>query len=81
MRGIERVQGWPGLAISTRKGKRFMIPGPDGKLIHFGQWPLKEGTFLDHGDKQRREAWYARHSANGLDDPYSPAYYSARILW
>lgn len=75
------------LKISTRKGKRFMINTPSG-WIHFGVYPFKIGTYLDHGNDKIREAWRARHSKiklkNGniaYKDPQSPEYYAWRILW
>lgn len=66
------------LAISTRAGKRFVIQGPSG-LVHFGAWPAK--AYLDHRDKRKRTAWFARHRSSFMDDPTSPLFYSARVLW
>ena len=76
------------LRVSEAKGKRFAIT-IDGKTINFGLWPFTgQGTFIDHGDKDIRDAWYARHSKIKLKDgsmaintKTSPDYYSARILW
>ena len=69
---------------SKARGKRFAVV-KDGKTINFGAAGGK--TFLDHHDTRLRDAWYARHSKimrkgrRAIDDPDSPAYYSARILW
>ena len=74
------------LKISTRKNKRFMITNQYG-TIHFGLFPYKIGTYMDHGDDDIRKRWIARHSKilkNKLpayQDPSSPAYYSYHILW
>ncbi len=76
------------LQESTRKNKRFMI-WKDDTWIHFGI-PYKDlmvGTYLDHGDRDIRDKWRARHKKimkNGKPawkDKTSPEYYSYRILW
>jgi hypothetical protein len=43
---------------------------------------------LNHKDKKKRAAWIARHSAiktkdgkRVIDNPYSAAYHSLRVLW
>jgi hypothetical protein len=47
---------------STRKDKRFMATFNNGKTIHFG---LRGGqTFIDHGDKIKRENYINRHKKN-----------------
>jgi hypothetical protein len=73
------------LRLSTRKNKRLMVVYR-GHRIHFGSKTGK--TFIDHQNKDLRRAWYARHSkiknSSGeyvIDDPSSPSYWSARILW
>ena len=67
---------------STRKGKRFMATYANGKVVHFG---LSGGqTYIDHGDKVKRENYLARHGANKRerwDDPFSPASLSRYLLW
>ncbi len=75
------------LQISTRKNKRFMILY-NNKWVHFGYWPFSNlGTFLDHGDKQIKKNWKARHSKimkegkEAFKNKSSPEYYSWRILW
>lgn len=67
---------------SNRKGKRFVAIFKNGKKVHFGA----EGgsTYIDHGDKAKRDAYLARHSASGKEnwnDPYSPGALSRWILW
>ena len=71
--------------ISNRKNKRFYVLYNDN-IIHFG---LKNGsTYIDHKDKIKRANWYARHSKiydksgrKVIDNPYSPSYWSANLLW
>jgi hypothetical protein len=70
---------------SKKKNKRFYVIY-DGKIINFGSSVGK--TYYDHKDKLKRKAWYARHSKiknkNNkyvINDPYSPSYWSAKILW
>ncbi len=72
---------------SDRTNKRFMITLTNGKVIHFGLWPYRQGTFIDHKDEKLKSAWQARHSKILIDDepaylnPYSPEYYSWHLLW
>lgn len=71
--------------VSQVKGKRYYVIYKGGR-INFGS---KGGaTFIDHGDKQIRRAWYARHStirrkdgSKAINDPYSASFWAARILW
>jgi hypothetical protein len=84
------IPNWETLKTSRAQNKRFSIKSPSGKLINFGLWPFDtgDGTFLDHKNEKIKSAWYARHSkilkiggGRAIDDPESPAFYSARILW
>ena len=70
---------------SKKKNKRFYVIY-DGKIINFGSSVGK--TYYDHKDKIKRKAYYARHSKikdknNKLviNNPYSPSYWSYKILW
>ena len=65
---------------STRKDKRFMAIFKDGKITHFG---AKNGkTYIDQQDKQKRDAYLARHRVNeNWKDPYSAGALSRFILW
>ena len=70
---------------SKKKNKRFYVIY-DGKIINFGSSVGK--TYYDHKDKIKRKAWYARHSKikdknNKLviNNPYSPSYWSYKLLW
>ena len=85
---LHNVPNYNTLKLSTRKNKRFMILSPSGKYIHFGLYPYKgKGAFIDHLDKDIRNAWRARHSKILKDgkpaylNPESPEFYSWNILW
>ena len=65
---------------STRKGKRFMVTFKNGVTTHFGQAGGK--TYIDEGDKAKREAYLKRHQAReNWDDPYSAGSLSRWLLW
>lgn len=52
----------------------------NGKTVHFGSEGSK--TYLDHGDKKKREAYLARHKVNeNWTDPYSAGALSRFLLW
>ena len=65
---------------STRKGKRLMVQFFNGVIVHFGQ---KDGkTYIDHGDKLKKNNWIARHGASeDWTDPYKPGTLSRFLLW
>jgi len=81
------IENWNTLKISKAKNKRFSIRSPEGKLINFGLYPFKKGTYIDHFDDKIRQAWIARHKKilkNGkpaYKNPESPEFYSWHILW
>jgi hypothetical protein len=65
---------------STRAGKRFMATYANGKVVHFGQ--AGGQTYIDHGDKAKREAYLVRHKKReNWNDPYSPGALSRWLLW
>lgn len=78
---------------STRKGKKYMVyvkyNNKRGyKLIHFGassyghykdKTPLKLYKHLDHGDKERKKRYYARHGK--ATDKTSAKWWSNKYLW
>jgi hypothetical protein len=67
---------------STRKGKRYKATLEDGTIIHFGQKDPKYGTFIDHQDEARRQAYIARHSKNNEDwNAPTAGALSRWILW
>jgi hypothetical protein len=65
---------------STKKGKRFMVTFENGTTVHFGQ--AGGQTYIDHGDKAKREAYLKRHQAReNWDDPYTAGALSRWLLW
>lgn len=65
---------------STRKGKRFMVTFKNGVTTHFGASGGQ--TYIDHGDKAKREAYLKRHRVNeDWTDPYSAGALSRWLLW
>jgi hypothetical protein len=72
---------------SPRKGKRYRAIFDDGKKIDFGLKDPKDGTYLDHHDKQKRFAYWARHikgkGERSLIDNLtrSPSLLSMALLW
>lgn len=65
---------------STRAGKRFMATYANGKVVHFGQAGGK--TYIDEGDKAKREAYLARHKKReNWSDPFSAGALSRYLLW
>jgi hypothetical protein len=65
---------------STRKDKRYMAIFRNGKIVHFG---LKDGsTYIDNKDKNKRDAYIARHQVReNFNDPYSAGALSRWLLW
>ena len=60
---------------SERKGKKFKVLTPGGKIIHFGDSSMKD--FRQHKDKKRRD----KNGKLTKDDPESANYYSRKFLW
>ena len=77
-----RSLGATELGVSSRQGKRYYVIYQN-KTIHFGS---KDGsTFIDHHDRQIRNAWIARHSkvknrAGQYVMTLSPAYWAINLL-
>jgi hypothetical protein len=68
------------IEASDRKGKRFKATYANGKVVHFG---AKDGsTYIDEGDKTKRENYLKRHKVNeNWNDPYSAGSLSRWLLW
>ena len=67
---------------STRKGKKYDIVNPSGKVVSFGSIDYEDYT--KHKDKDRRDRYLARATkmkGNWREDPYSPNNLSINILW
>ena len=57
-----------------------MVTFANGKTIHFGASNGK--TYIDHGDKKKREAYLARHKVNeNWTNPYSAGALARFLLW
>lgn len=80
------------IAVSKRPDKKYSIFTKDHKgykfLLHFGardyeqfkdSTPLKAFSYKDHGDKDRRRLYFARHGLTS--DKTSPKYWSNKYLW
>jgi hypothetical protein len=73
------------ITSSTKKNKRFKVILENGDSYDFGL--LNGSTYIDHGDKDKRYNYWARHYANNREAELidsltaSPAMYSAMILW
>jgi hypothetical protein len=64
---------------STRKDKRLEAIFKDGTSIHFG---AKNGsTYIDHGDKKKRENYIKRHQVNEDWNTVNAGSLSRFILW
>ena len=71
--------------ISKVSNKRYYVIY-NNKKINFGS---KTGnTFIDHNDKAKRKAWYARHSKivnktgdKVINNKNSASYWSSKLLW
>jgi hypothetical protein len=66
------------LTTSPRKDKRFRLVLPD-KTIDFGQRGGE--TYIDHGDKQKRENYLKRHYVREDWTKSNAGSASAWILW
>ena len=65
---------------STRENKKFMAIFKNGKKVHFGQ--KGSNTYLDHKDKDKRDAYRKRHAKDlNTKDPYRPGYLAYWLLW
>jgi hypothetical protein len=73
---------------STAKGKKYMAkfcecdgpPKCKGKIVHFGF--AGSQTYLDHGDKVKRENYLKRHRVNeSWDKPMTRGALSRWLLW
>ena len=71
------------MAPSNRKGKKyeivFMRDTGRTLTIHFGSKNSK--TYLDHGDKDKRRAYIARHAPNERWDEVNAGSLSRYLLW
>lgn len=88
-----QVAAWT-LAPSTRSAKKWMVTittqsSPLAKhalprtiVVHFGDSSMEDYT--QHHDKERRRRFHQRFAsliAATRNNPLSPMYYTARLLW
>lgn len=71
---------------SKRAHKKYAVTLASGRTVHFGdtryqQYKDRIGLFsdADHGDKERRRRYYARHGREAARE--SPKWFSHRYLW
>ena len=75
------------IQASTKRNKRFQVTLENGDKYSFGLLNPVNGTYIDHGDKELRYRYWARHYGNPrekeLIDSLKPSasLYSAYILW
>jgi hypothetical protein len=73
------------IITSDRDKKRFKIVLNNGKMYDFGSRGSQ--TYIDHHNKQKRDAYIKRHTASPLERNLisnlvpSPALFAAAILW
>jgi len=63
---------------STRKDKRYQATFNNGKTIHFGS---SGQTYIDHGDKIKRENYIKRHAVNEDWTKVNAGSLSRFLLW
>ena len=70
---------------SDREKKRYKVVLNNGKMYDFGL--RGASTYIDHHDKQKRDAYLKRHIASPLEKQLlmnlvpSPALFAAALLW
>lgn len=75
------------IEASPKRNKRFRVTLKNGDHYDFGLLNTVHGTYIDHGDKELRYRYWARHYGNArereLIDSLTPSasLYSAYILW
>jgi len=68
------------LKESNRKGKRYvMVLDEPKRTLHFGS--DVGSTYIDHGDKTKRENYLKRHMVNEDWDSVNPGSLSKFLLW
>jgi hypothetical protein len=70
--------------VSSKKDKKYMIIGLNGKAVHFGSFSPPMEDFTYHNNLRRRENYLNRAMnirGNWKNDPYSPNNLSIALLW
>lgn len=81
----DNVSKWT-IDHSSRRDKKWMVKLEltDGTrhTVHFGDATMED--FTQHHDEERRRRFHQRFAkliAKNADNPLSPMYYSANLLW
>jgi hypothetical protein len=75
------------ISESPKKTKRFRVYLGDNRHFDFGLKDFKEGTYIDHKNKQKRMNYISRHLSNYNEKKLidnlipSPALFSMMLLW
>jgi hypothetical protein len=72
------------IAVSTRKGKKYMIQDPQGRWVHFGGFNPPMEDYTKHQDPERRRRYLARATkirGEWASNPYSSNSLSLSLLW
>jgi len=76
------------LTASPKSNKRYRIFIDDnGDILHYDFGAKNGQTYIDHGDKSKRNAYLRRHLANPIEKNRienlipSPALFAAALLW
>jgi hypothetical protein len=70
---------------SSRQFKRYVATMDDGRQFHFGL--AGASTYIDNGDKKKREAYRKRHYANVVEKQLidnlvpSSSLFAYKLLW
>ena len=67
------------IQLSTRHTKKYMVEGPDGKWVHFGQMGYED--FTKHMDEERRQQFLMRNRAWKALSKWSPGWLAYHLLW
>ena len=70
------------ISRSTRAGKKWMAAVENGPTVHFGAQGYQD--FTQHGDKERKASYLARHRANEtwtLEGVRSAGFWARWLLW
>jgi len=63
-KSAERIKS---IRASTKRNKRFQVTLKNGDKYDFGLLNPVHGTYIDHGDKELRYRYWARHYGNARE--------------
>ncbi|MHB1097793.1 MAG: DUF5754 family protein [Gemmatimonadaceae bacterium] len=67
------------LVKSKKRGKKYDIIWPDGRIISFGAKGYSD--FTKHKDQARKKNYLARHSDENWADPTTAGFWARWLLW